>query len=113
MRAAKYPFHGCRIGPRMKICGTSCLPILMEQRLHQSNGNIKRKIRAWRVLKCITLVGADTVVTSAVMQSTRFHGGNIGARMEICGTSGLQIPMVPRLHQRNSNIKRKLRAWRV
>ena len=42
----------------------------------------------------------------------RFMGGSIGPRMEICETSALPIPMVPRLHQRNDYIKRKLRAWR-
>ena len=33
-----------------------------------------------------------------------FMGGSKGLRMEICGTSGLPIPMVPRLHQSNGNI---------
>ena len=68
-------FMGGSIGPRMEICGTSALPILMVTHLHQSNGNIKRKLRALRVQKCITLVGADTVLTSAGPQSTPFHGG--------------------------------------
>ena len=34
-------------------------------------------------------------------------------RMEICENLGLQIPMVPRLHQSNRYIKRKLRVWRA
>ena len=33
--------------------------------------------------------------------------------MEICETSGLPIPMVPHLHQRNVYIKRKLGEWRA
>ena len=66
---------GGSIGPRMEICETSVLPIPMVQRLHQSNGYIKRKLRAWRVQKCIALVGADTVLTTAWKQSTPFHGG--------------------------------------
>ena len=33
--------------------------------------------------------------------------------MEICETSALPIPMVPRLHQSNGYTKRKLWAWRV
>ena len=37
----------------------------------------------------------------------------MGSRMEICKISGLPIPMVPRLQQRNGYIKRELRAWRV
>ena len=33
--------------------------------------------------------------------------------MEICGNSGLPIPMLPRLHQSNGYMKGKLWAWRV
>ena len=40
-------------------------------------------------------------------------GVSIGTRMEICEISGLPIPMVPRLHQNNGYIKRKLRLWRA
>ena len=105
-------FMGGSRGPRMEICEISALPIPMVPRLHQSNGYIKRKLRAWRVQKCIALVGADTVLTTAWPQTTPFHGG-IGPRMKICGNSGLHIPLVPRLHQRNGYMKRKLRAWRV
>ena len=97
----------------MEICEILCLPIPMVPHLHQSNGYIKRKLRAWRVQKCIDLVGAVTVVMTAWPQSTPFHGGGIGHRMEICETSALPIPMVPRLYQTNGYIKRKLRAWRV
>ena len=43
----------------------------------------------------------------------RFMGGTIEPIMEICDTSGLQIPMAPRLHQSNVYIKRKLRVWRA
>ena len=59
----------------MEIFATSGLPLLKVPRLHQSNGNIKRKIRAWRVQKGITLVGADTVLTSAGPQNTPLHRG--------------------------------------
>ena len=51
----------------------------MVPRLHQSNGYIKRKLRAWRVQKCIALVCADTVLTTAWKQSTPFHGGQYRA----------------------------------
>ena len=96
---AKYPVsRGGSIGPRMEICETSVLPIPMVQRLHQNNGYIKRKLRAWRVQKCITIVGADIVLITAWPQSTSFHGGSIGPRMEICETSTLPILMVPRLY---------------
>ena len=107
------PFHGGSIPARMEICRISGLPILMVPRLHQSNSNSKRKLRAWKVQKCITLVDADTILTSAGPQSTPFHGDSIVPRMEISGISGLPTLMVPRLYQSNGNIKRKLRAWRV
>ena len=105
MRGRKLPlFMGGSIGPRMKICETSTLPIPMVPRLHQSNayikrnlrtrrvqkctaqcnGFIKRKLPEWRVQKCIALLGADTVLTSAGPQITpcdrvmyRVHGGNL------------------------------------
>ena len=51
----------------------------MVPRLHQSNGYIKRKLRAWRVQKCFALVGTDTVLITAWPQSTPFHGGWYGA----------------------------------
>ena len=72
-------FMGGSIGHRMEICETSALPIPMVPRLHQSNGYIKRKLRAWRVQKCIALVGADTVLTTVWKQSTPFHGGQYRA----------------------------------
>ena len=72
----KYPVSGGgSIRPRMERCETSALPIPMVRRLHQSNGYIKRKLRAWRVQNCIALVGADTVLTTACKQSTPFHRG--------------------------------------
>ena len=40
-------------------------------------------------------------------------GGSIGPRMEICEPSGLPTPIVPRLHQSNDYIKRKLRVWKT
>ena len=112
LRGHKLPRFMGVIGPRMEICETSALPIPMVPRLLQSNCYIKRKLRAWRIQKCIALFGSDTVITTAWKQSTPFHGGSIAPRMEICETSALPIPMVPHLHQSNGYIKRKLRAWR-
>ena len=66
---------GGNIGPTMEICRSSGLPIPMRPHLHQSNGYIKKKLRAWRVQKCIALVGADTVLTRAAPQTTPYHGG--------------------------------------
>ena len=76
LRGSKVPrFMGGSIGPRMEICEISALPIPMVPHLHQSNGYLKKKLRAWRVQKFITQVGADTVLTTAWKQSTPFHGG--------------------------------------
>ena len=58
----------------MEICESLGLPIPMVPRLHQSNGYIKRKLRAWRVQKFIALVGADTVLTSSGPETTPLHG---------------------------------------
>ena len=58
-----------------EICETSGLPNPMLPRLDQRNGNIKRKLREWRVQKCITLLAVDTVLTSAGPQTTPCHGG--------------------------------------
>ena len=49
--------------------------MLMVLHFHQSNGYIKRKLRVWRDQKCIALVGAETVLTSAGPQTTPFHRG--------------------------------------
>ena len=66
---------GGSIGPRMEICETSGLPIPMVLCLNQSNSYIKKELRVWRAQKCIALVGAETVLTSAGPQATPFHGG--------------------------------------
>ena len=63
------------IGPRVEICGNSRLHCPMVLRLHQSNGYIKRKLQAWRIQKCIALLGANTVLTTAWPQSIPFHWG--------------------------------------
>ena len=76
LRGSNVPrFKGGSIGPRMEICEISALPIPMVPRLHQSNGHIKKKLRAWRVQNCIALVGADSVLTTSWKQSTPLHEG--------------------------------------
>ena len=62
-------------GSTKEICETSGLPIPMVPRVHQCNGYFKRKLREWRVQKCIALVGADVALTSAGPQTTPYHGG--------------------------------------
>ena len=86
----------------------------MVTRLLQSNGHMKRKLRAWRVQKCISLVGVQIpYLTVRGRKLPHVMGDNIGSRKKICKNSGLPIPMVPHLHQSNGYIKSKLRAWRV
>ena len=58
-----------------EICETSGLQIPMVPRLHHCNGYMKRNLRAWRVQKCIALVGADIALTSVGPQTTPCHGG--------------------------------------
>ena len=65
---------GGSIGSRMEISETSGLPIPMVPHLHQSNGYFKRKLQVWTAQKCIILVVAETVLTSAGLQTTPFHG---------------------------------------
>ena len=74
--AVNYPVSwGGSTGSTKEICETSGLPIPVVPRLHQCNGYIKRKLRAWRVQKCIALVYADTALTSAGPQTTPCNGG--------------------------------------
>ena len=76
VRGRKVPrIKGGTTGSTKEICETSVLPIPMVPRLHQCHGYIKRKLRAWRVQKCIALVGEDTVLTSAWPQTTTCHWG--------------------------------------
>ena len=100
------------IGSMEEICECSGQPNPMVPRLHQCNGYINRKLPAWRVHKCIALVGGDTVLTRGGRKLPPVMGGSIGSMEEICETSGLPKPMVPRLHQCNGYIKRKLRELR-
>ena len=114
VRGRKLPrFMGCCIGPRMEICGISGLPIPIVPRLQQSNGNIKRKLRHGEFKNVLPYPVQIPYLPVRGRKLPRFMGCCIGPRMEICGISGLPIPIVPRLQQSNGNIKRKLRAWRV
>ena len=83
VRGRKLPrLMGGSTGSKEEICETSGLPNPMVPHLHQCNGCIKRKLRKWRVQKCIALVGADTVLTSAGPQTTPCHGGQYRMQRE-------------------------------
>ena len=73
--AANYPVSwGAVQGPPRKYAKLRAYQYPMVPRLHQCNGYIKRKLRAWRVKKCIALVGTDIALTSAGPQTTPCHG---------------------------------------
>ena len=107
-----------------EICETSGLRNSMVPRLNQCNGYIKRKLLAWRVQKCIALVGADSVLTSAGPQTTPCHGGQYRVQRGNLRNFGPTKPHgtafapMQLLYQKEatvmeSSIKRKLPAWRV
>ena len=62
------------IGPSGKTCVYWGGPTAMVPSLHEGNIYIKRKLRVWRVRKCIFLVGANTPLTCAGCQITPSHG---------------------------------------
>ena len=71
MRAVKVPrLEGGGIGPRTESCLNWDGPIAMVPCLHQGNIYNKRKLRAWRDQKCISLVGAITPLFCAGRQNT-------------------------------------------
>ena len=67
------------IGPRMEICVNSGLPIGMLPCFHKRNVYLERKIRIWRVKKCIVLVHGKSPPTCAGLQTTPFHWGHYRA----------------------------------
>ena len=66
-------FMGGSLRPGMEICEISGLQIPKVPDLHQSNGYIKRKVQVWRAQKLITVLGAETVLTTVGPQTTPFH----------------------------------------
>ena len=103
-------FMGGSIGPRMEICKTStrwygvCTKAMV----------ISKGSYGYRESKNVLFLSVQ--IPSLPLRGSkipRFMGGNIRPRMEICETSALPIPMVPRLHQSNGYIIRKLRALRI
>ena len=113
-RVRKLPrVMGANIGSMDEICKTSGLPNPMVPRLHQCNGYIKRKLLEWRIQKCISLVSACAVLQVRVRKLPCVMGGIIASREEIFETLSQPNPMVPRLHQCNGYIKRKLPVLRV
>ena len=57
----------------MQVCGKSGLPFAEVPYLHQSNLNMKRKLREWRTQKFNPCFGAESPPRSTGQQTTRFH----------------------------------------
>ena len=73
--AVKVPgLKGGVIGPRRETCVYWGGPTAMVPCFHHGNIDIKRKLRVWRVRKCIFLVGANTTLTCTDRQSTPPEG---------------------------------------
>ena len=106
------PSRRRRFRPRTDSCVNWDAPIAMVPCFHQGNIFTKRKLRAWRDLKCIPLVGAITPLTSAGCQITLSRRRRFRPRTESCVNWDAPITMVPCFHQGNIFTKRKLRAWR-
>ena len=114
VRGRKLPrVMGGSTGSTKEMCEISGLPIPMVPRLHQCNGYIKRKLRAWRVQKCIALVGADVALTSAGPQTTPCQGGQYRVHQGNMRNFGPTNTHGTASDPSNGYIKRKLRAWRV
>ena len=62
-------------GSTKEICENSGLPIPRVLHPQQCKGYIKRKLRAWRVQKCIALVCTNIALTSEGPQTTPCNGG--------------------------------------
>ena len=75
VRTVKIPrLVGGGIGPRTESYVNWDGPIAMVPCLHQGNIYTKRKLRVWRDLKCIPLVGAKTILTCAARQNSPSRG---------------------------------------
>ena len=97
----------------MEIYDSSGLPIPMVPRLHQSNVYIKRKLRVWIAQKCTALVGAETVFTSAGLQTTPFYGWQHRDENGNMRNFGPANPHATAFTPSNGYIKTKLRVWRA
>ena len=80
MRASKPPrLMGGGIGPRTETCVNWGGPIAMVPCLHQGNDYNKRKLRVWRVQKCIAFVSPETPLTCAGRKTIPSHLGRYRA----------------------------------
>ena len=74
----------------MQVCGKSGLPFAEVPYLHQSNLNMKRKLREWRTQKFNPCFGAESPPRSTRTQTALFHAvpyGTVSASLRKVGTS--------------------------
>ena len=102
-----------RIGQAIEIFKILGLLFAMVPCLHQCKVYIQRKVRVWRAQKCNFLVSAKTELAVMVNKLPRVLQRRNGQAIENFKTSGLPNDMLPRLHQCNAYIVRKLRVWRA
>ena len=79
-----------------------------KQWLYQKEATGRKSSKMYCVTRC-----RNSTYQCGATHYPFFMGGSTGSGMEICETSGPPISMVPRLHQSNVYIKRKLRVWRA
>ena len=89
MRAVKVPrLEGGTIGHRTESLVNWDSPMAMVSSFHQGNIYTKRKLRVWRDLKWIAIVGAITALNCEGRQSTLYRGMQYRAQSEKFGKLG-------------------------
>ena len=81
--------------------------------LHKSNDYIKRKLRVWRVQKCISLVGAKTSLTCVRLQTTPSQVNQYRTENGYLRKSGSSFSHGTMFLPKQCFIKRKLHVGRV
>ena len=80
VRNFKIPgFNNRRLGPPVRICGSSWFPLGMVPQLHQRNVYIKRKLLEWATQKFNPCFSATSPPRSTDLQSTLFHASQYRA----------------------------------
>ena len=100
-----------RIWPTLEICGSSGPLSRKVPCLHIINVYIKRKLPVWEPKNVISSSVQTPYQRLRAQKLPIVMHRRICPTLEICDSSGPQIPKVPCLHQINVYIKRKLRVW--
>ena len=104
----------CCIEPRMEISVNSCIPIAKVYLVSTKGIFISKESYGYGESKNVFPQSVQTPYLHVrAWKQPRFMRSSIGPTMEICVNSGLPIAMIPRLHQCNVYIRRKLQLWRA